>query len=158
MSPSEIKEVIQAVEDEIYDYGYNNDYYQLGANLGTPEHWIAHMSIYVDPNYDLKDGGGQVIYKYMPYGQIIRFFSFNRDGLVQLDGNPENHFPITQPSHQTVFMDDEDVCRLEHAWLKDFFDIDVSPSLGRIRDAVRRQKDRTGFSDWEYRHAGNKGK
>lgn len=152
LAPSEAKMVKQAVEDEIYDYGYYKNFYQIGENIGTPTHWIARTRIYINPVYNSADKHGEVIYKLMPYGQIYRLFYIEADDRIVLDGDPQNHFPITQPSHQTVFMDSDEVCRFEQTWMKDFFVVDTEPSLGMIRGAAQRQKARTGFSDWEYEH------
>jgi hypothetical protein len=88
----------------------------------------------------------------MPYGKIYRLFYVDAKGGVTLDGDPHNRFPITQPSHQTVFMDDLDVCRDEQMWIGTFFVIDTAPPLGVIEDAAQRQKVRTGFSEWEHEH------
>ncbi|MGI0133521.1 MAG: hypothetical protein ACREBW_00990, partial [Candidatus Micrarchaeaceae archaeon] len=93
-----------------------------------------------------------VIYKLMPYGQIYRVFYIDAAGDATLDGNPQNGFPITQSSHQTVFMDDLDVCRDEQSWMDTSFIVDTSPTLDMIKDAAQRQKQRTGFSDWEHKH------
>jgi hypothetical protein len=92
----------------------------------------------------------------MPYGEIFRIFFIDENGQIKLDGDPHNHFPLSQPSHMTIFMDDEDICRIKQSWLKDFFVVDVSPTQEMIEAAARRQKDRTGFSDWEYRHSHSK--
>jgi hypothetical protein len=72
---------------------------------------------------------------------------------VKLDGNPQNHFPITQPSHQTVFMDDDEVCHDEQTWIRAFFTVDTEASKDLIGRAAQRQKLRTGFSDWEYKNS-----
>jgi hypothetical protein len=152
LKPSEIEKLKQAVEDEIYDYGYFAEFYEIGGNVGTPHHWKARVHLFINPVYNSTERYGEVIYKLMPYGQIYRLFDIDAAGNVTLDGNPQNSFPITQPSHQTVFMDDLDVCRLEQSWIDTFFIIDTSPTLDMIKDAAQRQKQRTGFSDWEYKH------
>lgn len=152
LTPHEVKMVKQAVEDEIYDYGYYRDFYQIGENIGTPKHWVARVRIYINPVYNSHDGYGQVIYKLMPYGKIYRLFYIEAKDRIRLNGDPQNHFPITQPSRQTVFMDDEEVRRFEQSWTKSFFVIDTAPSMDTIRSAAQRQKARTGFSDWEYEH------
>ena len=152
LTPLEVKMVKQAVEDEIYDYGYYKDFYQMGRNLGTPKHWIARVRIYIDPVYNSTDNYGRMIYKLMPYGQIYRLFDIEPNGQIKLDGDPDDHFPPTQPSRQTVFMGSDKVCRSEQTWMKSFFVIDTAPSLDTIKSAAQRQKVRTGFSDWEYEH------
>lgn len=157
ITPAEVKVVTAAVEDEIYDYGYYGDFYQIGENIGTTRHWVARLHIYINPNYNVADGYGEVIYKLMPVGQIYRLFYLDEKGQVTLDGDPQVHFPMTQPSHQTVFMDDEEVCSREQTWIKSFFTVDTTPSAEAIMRAAERQKLRTGFSDWEYKHPTHSG-
>lgn len=154
LSDSEAKAVIQAVEDEIYDYGYQKHFYQMGENLSKPSNTPrTRIWIYIEPEVDLTEHAGRVIYKLMPYGEVLRDFTIRKDGLVVLDGNPQNGFPQTQESStKTVYMDDEEVCRMKHDWLKRFFVVDDSPTKEVVQEAVRRQKLRTGFSDWEYKH------
>jgi len=157
VSESEVKAVIQAVEDEIYDYGYQKQFYQMGEDVGTsPNAPHTRMRIYIEPEVDAEYREGRVIYKMMPYGEVLRDFVIRKNGLVVLDGNPQNGFPQSEESStQTVFMDDEEVCQMKHDWLKAFFVVDDSPSPERIQEAARRQKIRTGFSDWEYEHRHN---
>lgn len=152
LTPVEVAKLKEAINDEIYDYGYYREFYQIGNNTGTPEHWIASVRIYINPVYNATDHYGEIIYKLMPYGQIYRLFYIGKDGDVALDGNPDSGFPITQPSHRTVFMDEEEVRHLEQTWMKSFFVVDTSPTAEMIRNAARRQRHRTGFSDWEYKH------
>jgi hypothetical protein len=157
LQPAQIVKIKQAILDEIYDYGLNKDFYQMGDNVGVPQHWLARMHLYINPIYSA-DRGGAVIYKLMPYGQIYRVFDIDKGGDVTLDGDPGNHFPQTQPSYQTVFMDEGDLGRLERAWLKSSFVVDAEPTDDIIRGAALRQKARTGFSDSEYRGSGNSAK
>jgi hypothetical protein len=156
LKPSEIERLRQAVEDEIYDYGYFTDFYEIGENAGTARHWKARIHLFVNPVYDSGEEHGEAIYKLMPYGQIYRLFYLDGAGTVTLDGDPQNRFPITQPSHQTVFMDELDVCRFERSWTDIGLVVDTEPTLDTIKNAARRQKERTGFSDWEYRHRATK--
>ena len=157
LKPSELAKLQQAIEDEIYDYGYYNKFYEIGGNIGTPQHWRARVHLFVNPDYDSTSRHGEVIYKLMPYGQIYRLFYLDANGGIKLDGDPQNGFPITQPSHQTVFMDDLDVCRREQSWMDTFLVVDTAPTLDMIRNAAQRQKVRTGFSDWEYEHPDQNG-
>lgn len=152
LTPAEIKAIDAAVQDEIYDYGYFERFYQIGQNIGTPTHWIARSHIFINPIYDIANGVGQIIYKLMPHGEIYRLFYLSSDGDVQLDGDPQNDFPITQPSRLTVYMDEEDVCHYEQTWIEEFFTIDTAPSDEIIAAAAKRQKDRSGFSFWEHEH------
>jgi hypothetical protein len=152
LTPAEVQSVEHAVQDEIYDYEYFGSSYQIGQNIGTPEHWISRLHIYINPVYDAADDHGEVIYKLMPYGQVYRLFFLDSKNGVQLDGDPQNKFPITQPSHLTVYMDEDDVCRDERKWMKSFFTIDTAASPAIIQAASKRQKSRTGFSYWEHEH------
>jgi hypothetical protein len=152
LKPTEIGKIRQALEDEIYDYGYYGGFYQIGENTGTAQHWIARSRLYINPVYDTVDGNGAVIYKLMPYGQVYRVFFIDKNGDIKLDGNPQNKFPITQPSHQTVFMDEDELCRFESTWIKTTLVVNTEPTTETIRTAAHRQKVRTGFSDWEYKH------
>lgn len=153
LSASEKDAVVQAIQDEIYDYGYYGDYDQFGQNLGTPQHWKSKMLVYIDPEYD-PSTGGRVIYKLLPYGEILRFFDIDNKGQVQLDGDPTNGFPRTQPSTRTIFLDDDDVCNMKRRWVEDFFVVDVAPSNDILRGSAIRQKSRTGYSYWEDKNEG----
>jgi hypothetical protein len=153
LSQNEVKGIIQAVEDEIYDTESYREFYQVGDNLGTPQHWKARLHIYIDPEYDQQENVGEVVYKFMPYGEILRVFSLGKDRQIVLDGDPHNRFPLTQPSHLTVYMDDEEVCEMKRHWLAQSFVVDITPTPSVIEEAVRRQKSRTGFSSWENRHS-----
>jgi hypothetical protein len=154
VSDSEAKAVIQAVEDEIYDYGYQKHFYQMGENLSRPPSSPrTRIWIYIEPEVDLQERSGRVIYKLMPYGEVLRDFTIGKDGLVVLNGNPQNGFPQTQESStKTVYIDDEEVCQMKRDWLKRFFVVEDSPTQEVVQEAIRRQKLRTGFSDWEYKH------
>jgi hypothetical protein len=151
LTDAELRAIIEAVQDEIYDYGFEPQYYQIGENLGTPTHWIARLPIYINPTTD--DGVGQAIYKLMPYGEVLRVFVIDTDGLVELHGDPQVGFPQTQPSHKTIYMDDDEVCKLKHTWARHAFEADGSPTPDTRQQAVGRQKLRTDFSDWEYKHS-----
>ena len=156
VSEHDVNSVIQAVEDEIYDYGYQKHFYQMGESVNNPpDSSSVRMQIYIAPELDKEKSGGRAIYKLMPYGEVIREFTIRKDGLVVLGGNPQNGFPPTQESNtKTVYMDDDEVCKLGHDWLKRFFVVRDSPGADMIQEAVRRQKLRIGFSDWEYKHVG----
>jgi hypothetical protein len=157
LTDAEIKGVVQAVEDEIYDYGYEREYYEIGYNVGTSMHWISRVPIYINPQ--MKDGVGQAIYKVMPYGEVFRMFDIGDDGLVSLIGNPQSGFPLTQPSHRTIYDDDDDLAQMRRTWIKRTFDVDDSPTVEMRQGAIGRQKLRNrGFSDWECRHSNEREK
>lgn len=152
LTADEIQAVKGAVQDEIYDYGYFGNVYEIGQNIGTSDHWISHLHIYINPVYSAADGHGEIIYKLMPYGQVYRLFFIDSKAGVQLDGDLQNKFPITQSSHLTVYMDEDEVCRDEQAWTKSFFTIDTAATQTIIEAASKRQKSRTGCSYWEQGH------
>jgi hypothetical protein len=159
LSDSDLKAVVQAVEDEIYDYGYQKQFDEVGENIGAPGSAPqARMRIYIEPEIGA-DESGRIIYKLMPYGEILREFVIRSNGLVVFGANPENGFPPTDEANtKTVYMDDDEVCRMKHNWVRSFFVVSDSPSPEMIHEAAKRQKLRTGFSDWEYRHSGEKNK
>jgi len=70
LTRAELQAVVQAVQDEIYDYGYEREYYVIGDNLGTSAHWVSRVPLYINP--EMNDGVGQAIYKLMPYGEVFR--------------------------------------------------------------------------------------
>lgn len=150
LTTDEVSAVIQSVEDEIYADGEYSEFYQFGENISTPQHWKSRMHIYINPQYggrfEANEGSGEVIYKFMPYGEIVRLF-FLEKGQVLLVGDPHNRFPMTQPSHQTVFDDDEMICDLKRTWLKRSFIVDASPTAEMIEQASRRQRLRTAAAN-----------
>jgi hypothetical protein len=104
--------------------------------------------LYINPS--LEDGEGQAIYKLMPYGEVLRFFDVHDDGTIVLDGDPEIGFPASQPNRKTVYLKDSVVYGMKRDWVKSSFSVDLSPSPEMVQAAVRRQKQRTGFSAWEF--------
>jgi len=145
---AEIAALVQAVQDEIYDYGFEDDYYRLGPNVGSdPKKWTSRVPIYVNPL--IEDGEGYAIYKHMHYGEVYRLFTLRKDGVVVLDGDPELSFPPTQTSVLTIYMDDDEVMRMKRDWLRSYFEIDSPINEWTVRAAAQRQKGRTGFSYWE---------
>ena len=82
-------------------------------------------------------------------GEVYRLFSIRKDGVVVLDGNPQNEFPPTQTSLKTLYMNDDEVCEMKLDWLHAFFEIDTAPDERVLRAAARRQKGRTGASHWK---------
>jgi hypothetical protein len=151
ITDDEVKEVIQAVQDEIYDYGYEKDFYQIGKNVGTPSKYKSKLPIYVNPK--VRDGEGEAIYKLMPFGEVLRLFHIRADGMVVLDGDPQVGFPPTQPNVKTLCLDDDKVCQMKREWLHLAYEVEASPEIITIEEASRRQKLRTGFSEWQHLHS-----
>lgn len=137
--------IVQAVEDEIYDYGYEKDFVNIGSTgaIDSP----TEIPIFISPElYD--DGHGTVIYKYMPFGEVERRFAFRPDGLAILWGKPINHFPATQPDTNTLYLHDDDVCAFKQRAIRASFTVDPNVSRGRREEAAKRQKVRVGFSQF----------
>lgn len=154
LTDKDISEIIRAVEDEIYDYGYYKKYWGFGHDTGDSKHWISEVPIYIKPSPD-KDGNNWVIYRLMPYGEVYRLVSINNDGIAVLGGDPEIGFPVTQPSHLTVFDDDEEICRMKAEWKKKYFHIEDEPAISVIEKAADRQEIRVGFSYWKDKRSKN---
>lgn len=141
--------VVQAIQDEIYDYGYQKEFF--GFETAGPRGPEAAFNIYIEPKLTPETGGyaGSVIYKYLPFGEVIRTFMISADGTVYLSGDPDSGFPSTQPNTRTVYLDDDELCRDKHDWKKIPFELDLTPSTARLNEAIQRQKKRTGFSHRE---------
>jgi hypothetical protein len=150
LTQSQTKALVQAVQDEIYDREYQGYFFPEGGPVGDViSDSRTRVSLYVDPVVD--DGEGEVVYKLMPYGEVLRLFHVHKDGTIVLDGDPELGFPASQPNRKTVYMEDRAVDRIKREWLKSSFEIDLSPRSETLQDAIRRQKERTGgFSAWEF--------
>ena len=147
LNPREITSIIRAVEDEIYDYSQERDFDDIGIATDGPTGRTIQVSIYIDPKVT-GNGEGEVIYKDMPYGEIVRIFHVSADGMVYLFGKPSLGFPVTQISHYTVFMDDDELCRDKAHWLRRVFIVQENPSKELINEAAKRQLLRVGYSDY----------
>lgn len=149
LNQSQTKALVQAVQDEIYDREYQGFFFPEGGPVGDLiSESRVRVPLYIDPL--IEDGEGQAVYKLMPHGEVLRLFHVRDDGMIVLDGDPELGFPASQPNRKTVYLKDADVDRMKHEWVKSSFEIDLSPSIATIQDVVRRQKQRTGFSAWEF--------
>jgi hypothetical protein len=141
ITDKEAKAISLAIEDEVYDRGYQKRFYMVGPEI---RHDVTSLPVYIKPT--VRNGGSTLIYKLMPYGEVIRGFHFTKDGLVVLEGDPDGGFPPTDPDMLTVYADDDDVCRWKHTWKKYHFEIIDSPAPERINEAGVRQKQRVGYS------------
>lgn len=139
---AEVKALTQAIEDEIYDYGYQARFADVGKQGG---HGELELSLYVMPSFN-GQGLGWAIYKLMPYGEVLRMFWIRKDGMAVLGNNPEFGFPPTESSYLTVYMDDDELCHDKQTWLKSSFVIQPHPTSQRLREAAERQKERVGYS------------
>ena len=153
LTQSATKALVQAVQDEIYDRGYQGNFFPEGGPVGDLiTDSKTRVPLYVDPV--VAGGEVQVIYKLMPYGEVLRLFHVHDNGTIVLDGDPELGFPASQPNRKTVYLKDDDLDRMKHGWVKSSFEIDLWPAPETIQDVVRRQKQRTGgFSAWEFAHS-----
>jgi hypothetical protein len=151
ITDAEIRAVIQAVEDEIYDYGYEEEYSVVDAPACGPRSSATCIRIYINPEINADETGGEVIYKLMPYGEVFRDYGILDSGLAVLSGDPHNEFnPTDESARKTVYMDEDTVLRMKQDWLKYSFDVDASVNDKTIDAAAQRQKLRTGFSHWQY--------
>ena len=125
-SAQDIAAIVQAVENEIYDYD-------------VPLYISSEM-------YD--DGHGVVIYRFMPFGEVQRRFAIKNDVTAVLWGRPLNRFPATQPDTNTLYLRDEDVCNFKVKAIKTIFTVDPNVPIQRKKDAAGRQLSRIGFSQF----------
>jgi hypothetical protein len=133
--------VIQAIEDEIYDWGCQSRMEFVGKKV-APEKY--ELRVYINP--ELKEGRGEVIYKFMPIGEIYRSFSISKSGTAYLWDDPWLGFGPERPSYNTLYMDEADLCRFKSNWLKATFTIQLHPGELRIQEAIKGQKKRLGES------------
>lgn len=152
LNQAETRLLVQAIQDEIYDYEYQQYFFPEGGPVGEViSSSKTRVPLYLNPVINARQG--QVIYKLLPYGEIRRSFHIQSNGTVVLDGDPELGFPASQPNRKTVYLKDDDLCRMKHEWIMSSFDIDLSPGQNRVQDAARRQKERVGFSKWQFAHS-----
>ena|SRR5579859_6359890 len=138
------KAIVEAIEDEIYDYKLQQSFRSIGRPLDKDKFEI--------PLYLLMESHGSsyyVIYKLMPYGELYRQLTIGDDGLAHLFRNPRSGFPPDSPAMQTAYLQDEKVCKSKHDAVHLYFVIEINPTLDRIRHAIERQKKRYGFSNLE---------
>lgn len=135
----------QAVELAIVDEMYANNLEGYGADVSSGvSNGGYELTIYFQPTLN-KDNAAWVIYKLMPYGEVYRLFAVEPNGLGVLYGRLRNHFPPTEPSYLTVYMNDDDLCRMKTEWGKSYFRVDLKPSAKRISEARARQRRRTAY-------------
>jgi hypothetical protein len=147
LTPKQINDVIAAVVDEIYDYSQESSYIFAGTTTKDPMDRSATLPLCIAPEVD-GGGTGRVIYKDLPYGEILRDFHIRPDGMVILDSDPQIGFPETQPSHLTKFMDSGELRQDKLRWIRREFKIRIDPPRQVVVDAANRQVKRVGFSDF----------
>ncbi|MFZ0935347.1 MAG: hypothetical protein WB359_17480 [Bryobacteraceae bacterium] len=138
LSTTDEKAVMQAIVDEIYAHHLQG----YVADVGKQEPGsVYELNAYFKPTLN-STGTGWVIYKLMPYGQVLRMFSLRSDGVAVLYGKLRDRFPPTQPSYLTVYMNDEELYQFETEALRTHFDVMLKPSAERVAQALARQKER----------------
>jgi hypothetical protein len=150
LSPSEIDQILLAVQDEIYDYGYQDEFW--GFATSGEKGKIAQYNVYVTPiaQWNSNSWQGQIIYKYPPFGEIIRSFFIGKDmkSLVALGSTPGSGFSWNQPDTQTIYADDDEICKFKQTWLKTSFSFELEPSPDVLKQAYSRQVRRKGVSHY----------
>ena len=136
---SEIKAAIEAIQDEIYDLKLEKYVDEIGEQSPDNRNQYS-VNVYFQPEI-IEDSRSWVIYKLMPDGEIIRMYEVGRSGRIYLHGKP-GEFRVTQPDYPTVFMDDDDLRKLKHDWIKRQFVVNTNPSAELVAAARTRQKDR----------------
>jgi hypothetical protein len=147
LSDSDVAQLVQAIKDEVYDYGSYKDFW--GFEAQGPNGPRAEFPIFVTPTLTWNTGSwsGKVIYRYPPFGEVMRVFYVNQKGTdAALGGSPESGFPWTQPNILTVYIKDEEICRYKHDWEKIDFTLDLKPTKRRISEAAANQVRRIGSS------------
>lgn len=135
----------QAVELAIVDEMYANGLQGYAADVGTEIPDSAYqLTAYFQPTLN-KENASWVIYKLMPYGEVYRLFAIEPNGLAVLYGRLQNRFPPTEPSYLTVYMNDDDLCRMKKEWGKSHFTVELKPSRRRIAEARARQQKRKAY-------------
>ncbi|MGA8368438.1 MAG: hypothetical protein ACLQMT_06345 [Candidatus Acidiferrales bacterium] len=144
-TPRDVAAIVQAVEDEIYDWGFENDYTNIGTTgaISSP----TDVPLFIFPELN-DDGRGGVIYRFMPFGEVLRQFTLLPDGMVVLEGNPLNGFPATQPDTKTIYVDDDFICAYKQKAIRASFTVDPNISRARREEAARRQVMRVGHSQF----------
>jgi hypothetical protein len=145
------KQLVSAVEDEIYDYNLEGKFRSVGKALGNEGFQIP---LFV--TNDSKGSSYYVIYRLMPYGEMYRLITVGDDGLARLFRNPRSGFPPDAPASQTLYYDDEEICHAKHDAMKLSFVVNINPSSERLKEAIDRQKKRYGFSNLEEHRAKRK--
>lgn len=140
---SSVPQIVQAIEDEIYDYKQEGSFTNIGSTgaINVP----TEVAVFISKSVSDRNIGW-VLYKDMPYGEVLRRFVIHENGLVVLYGDPELHFPAQQPDTSTLYLAEEDVCKFVSGALKASFSVNPKVSHERILDAEKRQLQRVKYS------------
>lgn len=138
LTPADKKAVEQAIVDEIYLNDLEGYGFDVGKQISDSRY---ELNAYFKPTLN-SENAGWVIYKLMPYGEVYRMFYIRSDGLAVLFGKLRDRFPPTQPSYLTVYIDDDELCRMKTEWQKGRLTVELKPSADRLAEARARQQKR----------------
>ncbi len=135
VSDADIRAVVGAIKDEIYANGYYTAYIDVGAEK---------VPVYVNPK--IENNMVWVIYKLMPFGEILRGVVVSPDKrLAFLHRDPQLGFPASDgAAMKTVYLNDDDVIERKTTWRRVYISIDLKPSPKQLEEARQRQKLRYG--------------
>lgn len=135
----EINAAIEAIQDEIYDLKLEKDFFSVGTTTKENRNQEI-LNVYFQQEV-MDDSRSWIIYKLMPGGEVYRMYEIGRSGRIYLHGNP-GEFHVTGPDYLTVFMDDDQLCKLKHDWIKRHFVVNINPSPELVAAARERQRQR----------------
>jgi hypothetical protein len=138
LAPSDKAAVKQAIVDEMYANQLQGFGFDVGKQISDSDY---QLKAYFKPSLN-RNGAGFVIYKLMPYGEVLRLFSVRSDELAVLYGKLRDRFPPTQPSYLTVYADDDELCKMKRDWQKEYFTVELKPSAERVAEALARERKR----------------
>jgi hypothetical protein len=136
---TEMNAVIEAIQDEIYDLNLEKYVNDIGTRSPNNRNQYS-VNVYFQPEV-IENSRSWVIYKLMPDGEILRMYELGRSGRIYLHGKP-GEFRMTQPDYPTVFMDDDELCKLKHDWKKRYYTVNTDPSAELVAAARARQRAR----------------
>jgi len=138
LSQADKDAVMQAIVDEMYANDLQPYVMDIGKEVSRSEYQVG---VYFKPTLN-SNRAGWVIYKLLPYGEVLRMFILRSDGSAVLFGKLRDRFPPTQPSYLTVYMDDNELCQAKKDWQKEYFSVELKPSEERVSKARARQQKR----------------
>lgn len=139
VSQGDIAAVLLAIKDEIYAGGCAAMFADIGRPKGEGERQI---NVYFQPK--LNEGMSSVIYKFWPFGEVVRTYWMDKGGMAHLMGHPRWGFPPTEPSYLTIYIGDHELCHTKSTWTRVPLEIKLAPASQQVREADRRQVERGG--------------
>lgn len=140
VTSADVRALILAIQDEMYDEGCQGYGFDASATHDTRSY---QLPLYVGRSFNAQ-GIAWSIYKFLPVGEVLRAFGVDNDGLATIYGHPEWRFPPTELSYLTVYMNDDELARLKHDWMRTSFTLELRPAAARLQEAASRQKMRLG--------------